>query len=379
MALQPFANGQGVLVSPIPNSPFFDPVNYGALPINLAGYSLAAVGYLYLSSGPGTSKTISAAGSGKVHWLTGASITFANAGTTLRVGVQDVNTTTGIEDTTFDVYGDFVGGTDTITADAVNTVTMESGTKTITHGDLVAVVLEMTSRAGADTVSVVRATSSMVQPYLTWDNGSGPQRISSAAMVSIQFDDGTIGYFGAGFFALDTETPTAYGSSSTPDEHALVFRLPFEASATGLFAKLASMASGDDFELILYSDPLGTPVAERTITQDMDIGGGGLFYDRPFTTAYTLAANTDYAIALRPTTGNTLSYQRLTFGSGNGNLRQATMLGTNWYYAARTNQTGAFGSTDTTLLPLFGVYLGQLDDATGGGGGGGEVSHVFVG
>jgi len=40
---------------------------------------------------------------------------------------------TGLEDGTFDVYADLVGGTDTITGSADQLTAMETGTKTITH------------------------------------------------------------------------------------------------------------------------------------------------------------------------------------------------------------------------------------------------------
>jgi hypothetical protein len=127
------------------------------------------------------------------------------------------------------------------------------------------------------------------------------------------------------------------------------------------------MAYTDDFEAILYSDPLGTPVAERTITVDADFLGLGFAYEEEFSSLYTLLANTPYAIALRPTTTNTLAYTQLNFGSGNAILRTPLLFGTTCYKATRTDQTGAFGSADTTIIPLFGVRVVGFDDAVGGG------------
>jgi hypothetical protein len=358
MAFQAFPNGQGMLVGPFPSLPeSAAPSNIGNL--TAAGNRVGAIGYLLLSSGPGTSKTISSAG-GKVYWTANA-ITFANAGSTLKVGVQDV-AATGVEDTTFDVRADLVGGVDTITANAVNMATMTTGTKTIAHGDLIAVVLELSARGGTDSIGTMRSTGSSL-PHCSF-NGA---KIASLPLMAIEFDDGTLGYFDVSAFPYVDDIPAAFSSSSTPDEYALIFRVPVTCVATGLYGRLSSLTASNDFEFILYSDPLGTPVAERTLVQDNDLIQTNVLYGRTFPTAYTLLANTDYAIALRPTTTNALSFKRINVGFGN--VRNATMLSANWYQATRTNQTGAFGSADTIRLPLFGVWLGQFDNAVPASGG----------
>jgi hypothetical protein len=260
MAFQSFTNLQGVLLSPWPTSPEFL-TSLSSTTIDAAGESGAAVGRMLLSSGPGTSKTISSAG-GKVFFRAGA-VTFANAGTTIRVGIQDV-AATGLEDGTYDVRGDLVGGTDTITANAIKAVSMSTGSKSITHGDRVAVVIEAISRSGADSLVVNRSSTSSSLPYSTIDSGAGPAKSASIPMISVECDDGTLGWFAAESFAWNSENATAFASNSTPDEHALIFEVPVTCSARGLMLRLGSVAATDDFEAILYSDPLGTPVAERT-------------------------------------------------------------------------------------------------------------------
>lgn len=364
MALQPFGNRYGTLITP--QAQFPNSVAVSSTTIDAVGESAAGIGHVLLSTGPGTSKTISSAG-GKLYFRTG-SVTFADAGTTVRVGIQDVGAA-GLEDGTYDVHDDLVGGTDTITGSAVNSAAMSSGTKTITHGDQVAVVIEMTARGGTDSVQIARSNNSALMPYGTADTGAGPTLVTMAPFITIEFDDGTLGWLGMSSWAAVTENSAQFDSGDTPDEYALVFRLPFKAAALGLYAQLASVAAGDDFEVILYSAPLGTPVAERTLAQDMSLAALGNHFDRAFTSAFTLEANTDYAIAIRPSTANGLSYTRVNFGSGNGVLRKVTMLGTNWSQYSRSNQTGAFGSQDTTLLPVLGVWVGQLEDGAGGGGG----------
>lgn len=361
MASQSLYNLQGMLLTPAPNNPeFLATVSNNT--IDAAGESVSFIGHMLLSSGPGTTKTISSS-NGKIHWRPGASPTFANGSTNLRIGIQDVGAT-GLEDGTFDVQADLVGGTDTITASVINSTAMESGTKDIAHGDLVAVSFEFTARAGSDSIIVTRTGTSGIMPYCTEDTGSGPVKRAALPLVTVEFNDGTLGWFSNDSTVWNHGVSTAFGSSSTPDEYALVFRLPFPATAIGLYARMSAVAATDDFEAILYSDPLGTPVAQRTITQDADLTGLGQSYERSIT-AYSLLAATDYAVAIRPTTANTLSLTQIDYGSA-GHLRGATTLGTNWYLGTRTNQTGAF-TPNTNILPLLGVRLLAFDDGAGGG------------
>jgi hypothetical protein len=369
MALQSFFNNHGTLLSPLPT--FGLQISTGSMTFDAAGESAAGIGYINLSSGPGTSKTISAAGGGKFAFYAGT-CTLVNGSSNLRLGVQDVGAT-GIEDGTFDVYADVAGaGGGAVASAAVNSFAMTSGTKTIAHGDRVALVGELTARAGADSIIFIRSSTQGVSvPYSTADTGSGPAKGTfGLPFITLVFDDGTVGWLDNHPAAVAT-TSSTFSSSSTPDEYALVFQIPFRSAAVGLMCFLSSVAATDDFELILYSDPLGTPVAERTLTQDADLLEitAGQMYSRPFTSAYTLEPNTNYAIALRPTTTNTLAFYRYQYNTGNGALRGTTALGTNWSQYTRSDNTGAFGSQDTTILPLFGVWLSQLSDDAGGGGG----------
>lgn len=369
MAIQPIGNGYGFLVAPNPfGSPLIHP-SPAALVIDAAGESLAFCGKILLSSGPGTSKTLD--NTGKIHWRTG-SVTFANGSTNLRIGIQDP-TSTGINDDSWasEPQADLVGGTDTITANVVNTTPIESGSRSISYGDHVCVVLELTGRGGADSVGIFRHNVNGLIPYIAHDTGSGPAVVSGLPMVAIEFGDGTLGYFTAESFPYVYEASSSFGTGSTPDEHALVFQFPCEVSIVGLFGDLSGIAGNDDVEFLLYSNPLGTPVAERTVALDVSAfgtGGGGSAKLDHSITAYTLPANTKAAVGMRPTTANSVGYMRLNFNSGNGNLRKATTLGTNWSLCTRSDNAGAFGSEDTTILPMFGVRVLFHDGAAAGGG-----------
>jgi len=366
MTLVAVPNYYGIPLIPYPISPV-GVTTLGTATLDATGESITFIGHMLLSTGPGTSKVLSAAGGGSIAWLPGTN-TFADAGSNLRIGAQDVGAT-GLEDGTFDVHADLVGGTDSFTQNTVIKTPMESGSKTIAHDDLVAISIELTARGGSDSVVVNRSGASASMAYCTVDTGAGPAKVSNAPCVTVVFDDGTVGWFGPSAFASMSEAPSAFSSSSTPDEHALIFRVPFKTAVLGAFLNPQSLAATDDFEVILYDDPLGvTPGVIDTITQDMDLAGLGNFFDRPFPNGpHVLDLNTDYALALRPTTTNTLSYVRINFNTGNDVLRKATPLGTDWSLGTRSNQSGAF-SQDLTRLPLFGLWLGQLSDDAGGGG-----------
>lgn len=338
------------------------------------------VGKCYLEGRTG-SKTISSAG-GKIHFFTGSS-TFANASTTIRVGIQDVDGTTGnsgaggmaTPDGTFDVYDDLVGGTDTIGATSTITVTMSSGTKTINHGDLIAIVFDMTSRGGADSVNVmgISATSFTAGLPHTGQNLAGSWvRQASLPNAIIEFDDGTYGVIDGTIISQGGNTTAIgsvgdYNSGSSPNEYGLLFQLPFPCKVDGAWISGRPNTNSADFNVILYSDPLGTPSAQATVSVDAHTMASqdGL---RPFVVTFgsevSLTANTDYAIAFKPTTANSCNMNVLTYA--NAAFRKF-YCGTNASRASRAS--GAFAS-NTTNIPLIGVRISGFDDGAGGGGGG---------
>jgi len=336
--------------------------------MDAAGESVTVIGIVALSTGPGTSKTISASG-GAIYWRAGSANTFANSGTTLRIGVQDVSA--GLEDGTFDVSADLVGGTDTITNSSIMGTLMETGTKTIAHGDTIAVSMELIARAGADSViaTAFAQGNQLVNSYLSADTGSGPVASQNIGQFSLLFDDGTVGWILYNIPAL--VTTTTFGNGSTPDEYATIFQTPFANTIVGISAILDNVASTDTFEAILYSTPLGTPVAEVTITVAPTLVVSATAdgtWEWLFTSPFTPAINTNYAVAIRPTSVNTISLFRLQFGTGNGANRAVTPLGTLWSEGTRSDATGAFSSS-LINLPCIGPIFGAFDDAVSAGGG----------
>ncbi|MCC6818684.1 MAG: hypothetical protein IT245_07325 [Bacteroidia bacterium] len=381
MALNPIANGMGFQMD------YCNIYSTGTVAnntINASGESVTQIGRIYLEGGSG-SKTLSSAG-GKITFRTGT-VTFANAGSNFRIGVQDV-ASTGIETGTFDVYADSVGGGGGIISNTWHEKAMASGSKTITHGDLIAISFEMTSYGGSDSVIISSFTNgymgnvNQLFPYKTADTGSGPVRNATSPIIAcIVFDDGTLGWIEPQpiFPNMNLITTTSLSSSTTPDEYAAVFQVPFKCSIRAAYMYVGSVANADDFEIILYSDAEGTPTVEQAVSVSADIIGS-TSTNAPYWVNFTseiLLPGIRYAIALRPTTTNTitLGYHNLTSTFGN-KYKKMLPFGSLLKMCSRTNQTGAFSEVQSYYLPAFGILIDALDDGVCAGGGSSPFAYV---
>jgi uncharacterized repeat protein (TIGR02059 family) len=368
-------SGAGVFYPPLAHPSYQISTTNGiattAYTMDAATEKVAFIGTVYIDGRPAGAKTLSTAGSvGKIHFLPGPA-TFADttgSPTTIRVGIQDLDDTAGgsgagvgaAVDGSFDVYGDLVAGTHTITTSTWKTVSMTSGTKDITHGQKVAIVFDMTVRGGGNTDSVQVSGVSIQVANAGWPQvqhyTASWARQSSLPICIIEFDDGTLGTI-AGGLPVSAISGYTYSSSSTPDEYGVLFQLPFESTATSLWMIAKPTTNAANGELILYSDPLGTPVAEATISLDANnfqLTDGVRFGEWVLPTAKTLAANTDYAVAFRPTTTTNVTLTYFTLPDA---TYRKFLAGTNVSRAHRTDNAGAFTST-TTVHPMIGVKLG---------------------
>jgi hypothetical protein len=325
--------------------------------------------------GRAASKTISSAG-GKIHFLPGA-VTFANAGTTIRVGLQDLSTSAGPgtqPDASFDVYGDLVGATDTITTNTWKTVTMSSGTKTLSNSDLVGIVLDMTGRGGADSV-IIRALEgaslSTSPSHFPGENtfvaAWSATTVSGTPIALIEFDDGTLGVI-EGTWPLSNMTSHAYVNADNPDEKGLLFQFPTERKVDAYHGMLYMANSAADFTIQIYSDPLGTPaaVSGSTLTHLGEHGSGVnalRFWRRNLASEITLAANTLYCLAIKADSTGAVGFQSLDIA--NEDYRKFFTGGTNLRMGHRNNGSGAFTET-TTQIPFLGMRCTSFHDGSGG-------------
>ena len=371
MAIQPIPNG----LLPLDSCAIWGTGSGGNNIMDAAGEGVAFIGRIYIEGAP-ASNTISSAG-GAITFRTG-SVTFANAGTNVRIGIQDL-TAGGVNDDTFDVYADFTGGGGGLASFTWYEKAMTTGSKTLNHLGIYAICFETTTRAGADTVAIA---SYQIQnhvgisanfPYKAFDIGAGPTRTNSSPYgACIVFDDGTLGWMEGAWFGpeMNTTAGVNINSGSTPDEYAAVFQVPYTMSIRGGYHQIGGIASTDNFEIILYSDAEGTPAVEEAVAIDPNFTGSASAigqYNAPFTASHILLPNLWYALALRPTTANNISFNYYNMGATFGSkYKKSGVFGVNAKVSARTNQTGAFTEVQSYFMPIFGLFIDGLDDGVGG-------------
>lgn len=337
----------------------------------------AVMGHLFIE-GNATGKVLSAAGGGSIVFRTGT-VTFAGT-STLDVGIQDLTATpSGIKpepDGTFDVKATLTAGVDTISSNAWKSAVMTAGTKTMSHGDLIGIVLDMTSRDGADSVTWATATSSVAvnrptsNVYAAGSWGTGPQ--FDLPLAYITFDDGTLGVlYGADYHTFAIPASEAFQDSTDPDERGLLFQVPWDCKAEGarIYCHTAG-SSAAGYEFRIYAGPLGTP----GLLASIPVAGGQLnnlnnAVSLLFPSKVDLTRNTDYCMTVKATgTANITLNADVLPGAG---LRTFLPGGTILAKVTRNNGSGAF----TPESPAVTIYnmkllLNDFEDAAGGAGGG---------
>jgi len=321
----------------------------------------------------GGSHTIDTTGSSNLQWRS-AAVTFANAGTTVKVGLAAVDTATGppgravnVTDViTFDVSKSHTGGGGGITADAWQTNVPDAGTKTVANGDILAFAVQMTAVAGGDSVNVSTlsiATGVGIMPFVANYTGGSYAAPTTVPNALITFSDGTLGWF-YGASVISTITAQTWNSGSGTKEYGNYLSLPVPVKVYGIIAN-CNVAGNTDF--ILYSDPLGTPVAEKTVSVDLNVIGASAadrWLPLLFASPYSATASQPLAAIIKPTSATTISSPYITM---NASAHQnAWTGGTNVYAVNRAS--GAFAAQNSNKDRFtVGLLVGAFDDATGGG------------
>ena len=287
-----------------------------------------------------------------------------DAGTTIRVGLQDLDVS-GDPDETFDVYTDLIGATDTITASATRTDVMSVGTKTITHGDYVAIVMRMHARGGSDVVRVAYAYGLHADATMNMGlvgnllGGSWASIVSSIASY-INFDDGTQGFISGLPVTTGGGTVTYNVNTVVRDELGMFFRPPF-ACKTGGVALYNAYSAGSTFELCLYQNPLSaTPTLLEAAPVDTALllsNGNNLAI--PFVTEHELLPANTYALTVRPTntTDSVVAYYDMptaTAGLAEG------LSADDWYAVSRVDNSGAFADWNNGVAKTRRMHLSLL-------------------
>lgn len=358
------------------------PISLTAGTLDAATEKFAMIGRIYIDGRPGSAKTLS---TGTIQWRT-SGVTFANGGTTIEIGIQDVASGAGPiaqPDGTFDVLTTLTGGGGGITANAWQTTTMNSGTKNITHGDLIAVVWDMTARGGADSVTVntnnpgwqslggaigLPNTNAFVSSAWQTTQTLGAGRTPN---VIIAFDDGTLGWIDNSFpfSASGTESFTA---TSSPDERGMMFQVPWDCKVDALWALVGITDADSDFTLKLYSTPtssLSQLASVAVEARNLSIVSGQQMVTVPLATEVSLDAGVNYGVSVLAT-GST-NTRLSAFTLGDTAHRVIYTGGTTLSKITREDSTGDFAAEGTAVTIYYmGTRISQIDDGAGSGGGG---------
>ena len=340
------------------------------------------IGHIYWADGG--SHTVDTSGSSALEWRSG-SVTFSNAGSAIKVGLAAVDlsngpparpaNTAGVVN--FDVSKTMTGGGGGVTANAWQTHVPDTGTKTMAHGDLIAFSVQFTTRAGSDTfqVSYQANASSTIPglPVLVANTSVGSWgAVSGLPNCVITASDGTLGFF-YGACNFTTITTQTWNSSSSPNEYGNVMQFPFPVRIYGV--TFGALVSGN-LDVVLYSDPLGTPAAEETVSVDLNavgIGASHSCYTIPFDNTYDLAASTPVAVIFKPSTTTNLSALYKTL---NASAHQAgESLGTACYAVNRSSGAFAAQNSSKDRFPI-GLVVSAFDDGVSAGGG--QTSYGFA-
>lgn len=353
--------------------------------VDAANEEVHFTGYVVLEDPSGGAKTISSAG-GKIHWRSGA-VTFANASTIFNIGIQDTSTITSPSqgDGTFDVSAQLVGVTDTLVSNMYIETPMESGSKSISHGQLISIGFQLQALGGADSLVITTVASDNTiaarcnMPASTLKT-AGTFAIITAAVpnIGLEFDDGTIGWL-LGAEMIDTVgTVAANVDTATADEYGNFIQIPGPMMLYGVSAMMSIASDTSDFEVLVYSDPLGSPtlVASRTIdaTQLGSISVGA--HQFLFNTPVLLQKDTPYAFTLRPTTTGSITYRFIDMGDAKFNKLNG--LDGFSYSVRRLDNAGAFSDYNangakTRVMQMSALLQEVANDSGSGAGGSGFV------
>jgi hypothetical protein len=365
MALQNLPGAKQVFIGPnVLNR--FNILSTGATTLDATNEALIWIGRVETSDG--ASHTIDTTGSSSIQWRS-AGVTFTDVGSLFSVGIAPVDTATGpparASNTTdvidFDVAAVFVGNGGGITANAWQTSVPTTGTKTIAHGDLVAICFQFTTRAGTDSVIVNSMSPGNNQHHLPMVTGFlaasyGVQTLIPSAVIS--FSDGVLGWVHFGDVATSRST-RIWDNNDAAVEYGQLYNLPF---ATKIYGIYGAVDADNNLEVVLYSDPLGTPVPEKTIEMDSNvtISADGRFFVNLFSSPFTYTKNTDIAVTYKPTTTSTIGVGYKTLA--NAAHRITDPWGTSGYGISRATGGGAFADTNSSLDHYFiGLIVGAFE------------------
>ena len=359
--------------------------------IDASGEYVAFVGNIVID-GQATSKTIDTTGSSSITFSVAGGPVFDNASSVFTIGFQGIDNTTG-----FPVRPDGSWAARSVVTTAANTTPTltttsdfhvaipTAGTSTFSHGDMVCVVLELTTKAGSDALVVLSSqlpqNAPNVGPAAVTNTSGAPVNIgtSCAPNILITFSDGTLGMIeGTKFIPTgSTGLSLTWNDSSGTDEYGLAFQVPFACSVDALAINMRLVDGTSDFQFDLVSAPT-TAVASiisgpiTKVAENFGLSGSNtglcIFTFPPV----SLTANVDYGIGVKATGAGNIRFDRQILPTAN--TRGLIMPnGTTTYSISRNGGSGNYAATATSTTIINPCFVRLSDITTGGSGGNANI------
>lgn len=294
-------------------------------------------------------------------------------GDTMKVSFQDVDGTTGDPDGVVDQFRTIaIGNNDdnvTLQTGIISSDGTDGGTKrTVTLGQMLAVVIEFNSYVAGNLNIVGRSsvvpagTSNDV--YVDHFTSAWAKSAAVVPRFALEYSDGSyaaITMVDPGIGGTATETYNSGTlSGAGGDERALLFQVPFPCKVSGFYGIFDVDGNAD---VVLY-DSGGATLESLTLDSDVRAQTFAMPLHAHFDTEVTLAKDTTYYLAFKPTSVTTVGLVVTTYSAAA--VMDSLPGGQQCHYAARTD-AGAW-SPDTTKRPHMGVIISALDDGISGGG-----------
>ncbi|MDO8707017.1 MAG: hypothetical protein Q7J84_18980 [Sulfuricaulis sp.] len=351
--------------------------------LDATGEYAASVGRIRIA-GKATNKTLDTTGSSSIRFNVAAAPVFDNAGSVYTVGFRGIDKTTGFPvrpDAAWATAG-YARAVITTAAPTTPTLTTTSatghvivptaGTITLSHGDEVCFVQEMTTKAGTDAVSPVgcamTGTSFNYPGYVSNISGAPVGQALPPLAIEITFSDGTIGTLEGALPGQNSNL--TWTDATNPDEQGLIFQVPWACTIDAIAFPMRLVDATSDLQFDLTSAPTTGPVSMISgpialTAENMSLAANESFVFYTLASDVSLAANTDYCVSVKATGAGNIRWAQLNLGSAAARAFVGP-AGTTIGGTTRNTGSGNYGAANTTLLNPCAV---RISDISGFGGG----------
>lgn len=336
--------------------------NYSAFPLDAAGEKLA---FIFRVPKTGTLDT--------VQILFGTVTTAQD----IKVSFQDVSLTTGDPDGVVDQFRVIPlasvssGGspeTGLITSDGTDTGTKRS----VTKGDLLAIVIEFNSLTGnLDIRGALKDTRVWINGdvYIDHFEAAWTKSIIAGPNFALKYNDGSFAYIPGTIPSSDLGQTS--GNNSNSAEFGIKFQVPFKCKIGGA---ILSIDLDGDADVVLY-DASDVVLESVSLDKDRRPATVDLYFAAIFDTEITLNINTVYRLVVKPTSVTNVIVKHITVTSA-ARLDQLSG-GQNFH---KTNRTGGAWTDTLTQYPFISLLITALDDGANViSGGSGAVASMRLG